>query len=140
MKKRLNGKKILVVDDNRDCRDIFTLVLRNKGYRVTVAKDGEEAVREIEDHLPDLILLDVMIPGRNGFDICEWVKRNPKISHIFIIMISAGGDQISRERGLRLGANDYLTKPIDPFNLIRSVQGVFKETPALAFIRRHFAN
>lgn len=130
----------MVVDDNRDCRDIFTLVLRNKGYRVTVAKDGEEAVREIEDHLPDLILLDVMIPGRNGFDICEWVKRNPKISHIFIIMISAGGDQISRERGLRLGANDYLTKPIDPFNLIRSVQGVFKETPALAFIRRHFAN
>ena len=129
MKKPLNAKRILIADDNRDCRDILRMVLQNRGYQVTLAKDGTEAIREIEGHPPDLILLDVMMPGKNGFDVCAWVKKDPKISHTFIIMISAAGDPASRERGLKAGADDYLIKPLDPLDVILRIQRFLKKHP-----------
>lgn len=115
------SKRILIVDDDPDSRTILTCILESGGYEVGVANDGFEAIKEIGDHPPDLVLLDVMMPGKNGFEVCEWVKSNPKISHIFIIMISAKSDPISQGRALSLGASDYLTKPINPFEVLDCV-------------------
>lgn len=116
------SKRILIVDDDPDSRTILTCILESGGYEVGVANDGFEAIKEIGDHPPDLVLLDVMMPGKNGFEVCESVKSNPKISHIFIIMISAKSDPISQGRALSLGASDYLTKPINPSEVLRRVK------------------
>jgi DNA-binding response OmpR family regulator len=115
------SKRILIVDDDPDSRTILTCILESDGYEVGVANDGFEALREIGDHPPDLVLLDVMMPGKNGFEVCESVKSNPKMSHITIIMISAKSDPISQEKALSLGASDYLTKPINPSEVLRRV-------------------
>lgn len=116
------SKRILIVDDDSDSRTILTCILEDGGYEVGVAKDGVEALQEIEDHPPDLVLLDVMMPGKNGFEVCESVKSNPKMSHITIIMISAKSDPISQEKALMLRASDYIIKPINPSEVLRRVR------------------
>lgn len=105
-------KKILIADDNQDCCNILAMVLKGKEYEVSIAKDGIEAIQKVKDHSPDLILLDVMMPGKDGLEVCKWVKTNPKTSHIIVIMITANAEQYHRERGFRLGASDYITKPM----------------------------
>ena len=81
-----------------------------------------EAIRKIWEDPPDVILLDVMMPGKDGFEVCEWVKSRAKISHIIIIMISANSDQNSQERALRLGASDYMIKPIHSPEVLHRVE------------------
>lgn len=116
------SKRILIVDDDPDSRTILTCILEHGGYEVGIANDGFEAIKEIEDHPPDLVLLDIMMPGKNGFEVCEWVNSNPKISHIFIIIISAKSDPISQEQASHLGASDYITKPVNPSEVLRRVR------------------
>lgn len=116
------SKKVLVVDDNQDAINILSAILKKAGYLVGVAKDGQEALQKLNSDVPALILLDVMMPKMDGYEVCKAIKTNPAISQIPILMISAKTDGVSQKRGLELGAADYLMKPIQPNEILRKVR------------------
>lgn len=116
------SKKVLVVDDNQDAINILSAILKKAGYLVGVAKDGQEALQKLNSDIPSLILLDVMMPKMDGYEVCKAIKTNPAVSQIPILMISAKTDGVSQKRGLELGAADYLMKPIQPNEILRKVK------------------
>jgi CheY-like chemotaxis protein len=122
--REMSSKKVLVVDDNRDAVSIMTSILKIAGYSVISAKDGLEAMHQIQRENPALILLDITMPEMDGFAVCQAVKMNPKVSHIPIFLISAKTDPASRKRGLQVGAHDFITKPIDPTETLRKIREV----------------
>jgi putative two-component system response regulator len=105
--------RVLIVDDEPANLKVMREILGNQ-YRLSFAKSGEAALTLLEKELPKLILLDIMMPHMNGFEVCEHVKRNPKTAHIPIIFVTALGDESDEYKGFELGAVDYITKPISP--------------------------
>ncbi|GAB4266735.1 MAG: hypothetical protein Kow0080_08220 [Candidatus Promineifilaceae bacterium] len=103
---------ILIVDDEPITRDMLRMMLELAGYHVREAEDGLDALRQIDTAVPDLVLLDVMMPGLDGFEVCATLRRMPKTAELPVIMVSAKSAQESIQRGLAAGANKYLTKPI----------------------------
>ena len=104
-------RTVLLVDDEPNIILSLEFLIEQAGYEVRVARDGEAALKSIEERKPDLILLDVMLPKRDGFDVCERIRANPAWNDIRIIMLTAKGRDSERERGLALGADAYITKP-----------------------------
>ena len=104
-------RTVLLVDDEPNIILSLEFLIEQAGYEVRVARDGEAALKSIEERRPDLILLDVMLPKRDGFDVCERIRANPAWNDIRIIMLTAKGRVSERERGLALGADAYITKP-----------------------------
>ncbi len=102
---------VLVVDDEPNIVLSLEFLINQAGYEVRVARDGEAALRAMEEKIPDLVLLDVMMPRRDGFDVCETIRANPAWKKVRIIMLTAKGRDIEREKGLALGADAYITKP-----------------------------
>lgn len=123
------NQKILVVDDEQSITDLLEYNLRQNGYRVVVARDGHEALRLARTEQPDLIVLDLMLPGPDGFDVCRELRRDsgPTSSSVPIIMLTARGEEVDRVVGLELGADDYVTKPFSIRVLLARVE---------AFLRR----
>jgi DNA-binding response OmpR family regulator len=117
-------RTVLVVDDE----DSITLSLRHlmkrEGFAVTVARDGEEAIDAIAAAPPDLVLLDVMIPKRDGYDVCQTIRANPAWASVKIVMVSAKGREIEVEKGLALGADAYVTKPFSTRELAEKVKAL----------------
>ncbi len=107
-------QKILIVDDEMDALLALKVALETQGYNIAEAKDGYEAIDKVRSEIPDLILLDLMIPGIDGFEVCRQLKSNPMYKHIPIIMLTARGEVDDKVEGIELGADDYVTKP---FNL-----------------------
>lgn len=112
----------MIADDNEDSRDILTSVLQREGYEISVAGDGIETLRKAGEDRPDLILLDLIMPGKDGFEICEAIRRDFKTGRIYIIMISASSERTFRARSLEAGADDYLAKPYDLAEALRRVR------------------
>ncbi len=108
-----NKKVILVADDEPHILQLVRLILQEK-YRILEAEDGEAVLEILEKTRPDLILLDVMMPKINGFELCEQLKNNPETKDITIMMLSAKAQERDIIQGLRLGADHYITKPFDP--------------------------
>lgn len=133
----MSTKKILIADDNLDSRDLLSEMLQGNNYELFTAKDGVETIRKIEDHLPDLILIDIIMPGKSGYEVCDWVRENARTRHILIIIISASSERTHREEGLRRGESDYIAKPIDAADLLRRVQKLLR--PSLPSGRRSIA-
>ncbi len=104
-------KSVLVVEDEPNIVLSLEYVIKKAGYEVRVARDGEEALKAVEEAAPDLILLDVMIPKRDGYDVCQTIRANPAWNDVNIIMLTARGREVEREKGLALGADAYITKP-----------------------------
>ncbi len=115
---------ILVVDDDAFIRRPLEFILREEGFRPVTAINGDEALARAADSSPDLIILDVMMPGRDGFEICKLLKRDPRHAEIPIVLLSARGQEHDRERGLCLGAVDFVTKPYSPAELLRRVREI----------------
>jgi len=113
---------VLVVDDEPNIVVSLKFLIQQAGYDVHVACDGEEALKAIEERLPDLILLDVMMPKRNGYDVCQTIKANPLWKHTRIVMLTAKGREVEREKGLALGADDYITKPFSTREVMERVR------------------
>jgi DNA-binding response OmpR family regulator len=116
------AKSILVVEDEPNIVLSLQFLMKQAGFEVRVAADGEQALREVEERAPDLILLDVMIPRRDGYDVCQTIRANPNWNGIYIIMLTAKGREVDREKGLSLGANDYVTKPFSTRDLTEKVK------------------
>jgi DNA-binding response OmpR family regulator len=105
---------ILVVDDNRDNAEIVRQALEVRGHQVLVAHDGEEALMLFETERPSLVLLDVMMPGRSGWDVCRHMKQHPQHGrHVRVIMLTALQEWNDKQHAINTGADDYITKPLD---------------------------
>jgi putative two-component system response regulator len=125
----LNGKprpRVLVVDDNRNNLSTMHELLRSRGYSACCVGSAEEAEREIHRHPPDVILLDVMLPGKSGYDLCQELKSNPATRLIPVIIITGLSDRDSRLRGINAGADDFLNKPTYPEELFARVNSLVK--------------
>ncbi len=121
-------KDILVVDDEPNAVVPIQFLMEQQGYRVMVAERGEDALDLIYQYKPDLVLLDIMLPGINGFEVCEIVRLNPEYRSIKIIFLTALGREEQVARGLALGADAYITKPYSNDELVAMVKGVLEET------------
>jgi len=118
--------RILVVEDDVSLRTILRIQLERAGYDVRAAQDGEEALRMVAEDMPDLILLDVMMPGMNGYEVCHALKSDVTTANIPVIMLTARSEQEDRIRGLSGGANDYLTKPYEVEELLVRVRNILQ--------------
>ena len=103
---------VLVVDDDPNAIDIVRTFLEAKGYRVATAKDGSEALAQLEEVRPDLVLLDVMMPGMDGWEVARVIKNHPSFGSTRVVMLTARSDFADKHEGLRAGADDYIVKPI----------------------------
>ncbi len=122
------SKKILIADDEPDILEILEYNLTAEGFSVIRAKDGDEALEKARKLKPDLIILDVMMPRKNGMDVCQILRKNPDYASTLIIMLTAMSDEASHIKGLEMGADDYVTKPISPKVLISRVNALFRRT------------
>jgi DNA-binding response OmpR family regulator len=104
-------RTVLLVDDEPNIILSLEFLIEQAGYEARVARDGDAALKSIEERKPDLVLLDVMLPKRDGFDVCERIRANPAWDDIRIVMLTAKGRDSEREKGLALGADAYITKP-----------------------------
>ena len=122
--------KILVIDDEPDAIELIKFNLKAAGYEVVTAGDGEEALKKARAVIPDLILLDLMLPEVDGLEVCKILRRDPRVSGIPIIMLTAKAAEIDRVLGLELGADDYVTKPFSPRELVLRVKRLLRAAPA----------
>ena len=114
-------KKILIVDDEPNIVTALEYLLQRSGYEVLLASDGEAALKQVEQHLPDLVLLDVMMSVKSGYEVCQRMRERPDWQHIKIIMLSAKGREAEVSKGLSLGADHYVTKPFSNKDLVAKV-------------------
>jgi DNA-binding response OmpR family regulator len=120
-------KKILIVDDEPHLRMLIQQALEDledDGVELLTATNGEEALDTIRDEQPNLVFLDVMMPKKNGFDVCHSVKKELGLGHIHIILLTAKGQEFDRQRGQEVGADLYMTKPFDPDALLEKARAV----------------
>lgn len=122
------NNKILIVDDEPDIVDLVSYNLKKDGFRVTTASDGEAALHKIRKDKYDLVVLDLMLPGLQGVELCRIIRSDPKTADTPIIMLTAKGDEVDRVIGLESGADDYMTKPFSSRELIARIKAVLRRT------------
>jgi DNA-binding response OmpR family regulator len=115
------SKKVLIADDEPNIVAAVEFLLQRNGYEVQVARNGDEALKLVEASNPDLVLLDVMMPVRSGYEVCKRIRENDAWRHIKIIMLSAKGRDAEVTKGLALGADDYVTKPFSTRDLLNRI-------------------
>jgi two-component system, OmpR family, alkaline phosphatase synthesis response regulator PhoP len=120
------GKKILIADDEPDILEIIQYNLVREGFEVITARDGDEALVKAKQHSPDLIILDIMMPKKNGVEVCGILRAQPAFQNTLIIFLTALNDENSQIRGLETGADDYVSKPISPKVLVSRVNALFR--------------
>lgn len=116
--------KITIVDDDRDIREMVEIILSQAGFQVRAAADGETALQCIQDNPPDLILLDVRLPGMSGYEVCRRIKRKPMLVDIPIVFLTARGQLDEIRQGLEAGAAEYFLKPFSPKGLVEKIQAL----------------
>jgi two-component system alkaline phosphatase synthesis response regulator PhoP len=121
--------KVLIADDEPNIVTSLEFLMRGCDYEVRVARDGEEALRLAQEFLPDLLLLDVMMPQCDGFEVCRRMRCNPAMRRVRILMLTAHGRDAEIERGLALGADAYVTKPFSNKELVAKVRGLLTPAP-----------
>ena len=115
---------ILVVDDEPALLRLMAFLLQRKGYGMLTATNGEEALRVLREHRPDLVLLDIMMPRKSGYEVCQRMRGRPEWRHIKIIMLSAKGRDVEVSKGVSLGADLYVTKPFSNRELLSRIEGL----------------
>jgi two-component system phosphate regulon response regulator PhoB len=122
----MDMKKILIVEDEEDIRELIHFHLFKNKYEVIESGNGKDALHLIKEHKPNLVLLDIMLPGMDGIELCKQVKSNPEIMSTKIIFLSAKGEEEDIIRGLELGAEDYVSKPFSPKVLMARIRSVLR--------------
>jgi two-component system, OmpR family, phosphate regulon response regulator PhoB len=119
-------KTILIIEDENDLAELIAFNLEKEGYRSLIAADGPAGLESVRNNIPDLILLDLMLPGMTGMDICKALKGREKTARIPIIMLTAKGEEIDRVVGFEVGADDYVVKPFSPRELLLRIKAVLR--------------
>ncbi len=122
-------KFVLIVEDEEDIRDLVSYHLNKEGFQVAAVASGEEALALLEKQVPDLILLDVMLPGIDGFAICQRLRASPRTADVPVMMLTAKSEETDVVRGLNQGATDYVTKPFSPRVLMARVRAALRRQP-----------
>ena len=122
------SKTILIVDDEAYIVTSLEYVMQSAGFEVAVAYDGEEALQKVAETVPALVILDLMMPKLDGFEVCEKIRENPLWKDIRIIILTAKGRDIERKKGLSLGADDYMTKPFSTRDILNRVKELLAES------------
>lgn len=122
----IKAKKVLVADDEPDILEILQYNLKAEGYEVFTAKDGDDALQKAKHLKPDLIILDIMMPKKNGVEVCEILRSQPSFRDTLIIFLTALNDESSQMNGFEKGADDYINKPISPKLLMSRVNALFR--------------
>ena len=120
------GKQVLIADDEPNIVTALEFLLRRNGYEVSIARNGEEALKLIEQNRPDLVLLDVMMPLRSGYEVCQVVRGREDLRHIKIVLLTAKGRETDANKGLALGADLYITKPFSNRELVAKINGLLE--------------
>ena len=115
------GARVLVIDDSNTIRRSAEIFLRQGGHEVVLAEDGFDALAKVNDHQPELIFCDILMPRLDGYQTCAIIKRNPKFTHVPVIMLSSKDGLFDKARGRMVGSEDYLTKPFTKEQLLRAV-------------------
>ena len=114
--------KILVVEDNPAFQRLLALALSEAGYEVIVANDGADGLKKAREYHPQLIILDIMLPGMDGYEVCRYMRSDPQLANLPILMLTAKAGPRDEQEGFRAGADDYLTKPVDLSELMQRIQ------------------
>ncbi|HSS69641.1 MAG TPA: response regulator [Casimicrobiaceae bacterium] len=125
-------KKILIADDEPSIVTALEFLLRRSGYEVQIARDGDEALRLVETMRPDLVLLDIMMPVKSGYEVCRELRERPESRDVKIIMLSAKGRDAEVAKGLTVGADIYVTKPFSTRDLMGRIHALLEEQPPQA--------
>lgn len=120
--------KILIADDEPDILELLQYNLLKEGYQVITAKDGNEAVQKAQQFRPDLVILDIMMPGKNGVEVCEILRAQPQLKNALIMFLTALSDEATQIKGLSTGADDYISKPISPKVFVSKVQSLLRRS------------
>lgn len=123
-------RKLLIADDEDGVRSLVKMTLQVDPYEILEARDGDEALAMAREHRPDLMFLDVMMPGPSGIDVCRTLKEDPSTANMTIVLLTAKVQVRDREEGMAAGADDYFTKPFSPVGLLSKVEEVFREREA----------
>ena len=116
-------KRILLVDDEEAILELISATLgHNDGYQIVLARDGEEALNTARRHKPDLILLDILMPKKDGYYVCQALKQNPETAHIKVVILTALAQELDYQKALDSGADGYLTKPFSPMALLEKLE------------------
>lgn len=119
--------KVLVVDDEPNILLSLEFLMQQAGFDVTTAKDGETALQRISETEPSLVLLDISLPGISGFDVLEHLRKDERFTRLPVIMLTAHGREVEKEKGMALGADDYITKPFSTQALVQKVRNLLQE-------------
>src|SRR5256884_1785765 len=121
-----SGRKILIIEDESDVADLLTLNLRKAGYRVSTAADGASGLHKVRDDKPDFVILDLMLPKMSGLELCRILKSDAATAQVPILMLTAKAEEIDRIVGLEFGADDYVTKPFSPREIVLRVKAILR--------------
>lgn len=122
------NEKVLIVEDEKEIAELIAYTLKKEKYDVTVALDGETALKKLKESLYDLVILDLMLPKIQGLEICRIIRNNPEMEKTGIIIVTAKGEEIDKITGLEMGADDYITKPFSPKELLARIKAVLRRT------------
>jgi len=120
------NKKILIADDEPYILRSLSFVLKKEGFDIETACNGEEALEKAQQFNPKILFLDVMMPKKDGYEVCNKLKSNPETKDIYIIMLTAKGQIIDKEKGLTTGADEYITKPFSPREIVNKVKKIME--------------
>ena len=121
----MRTRKILVVDDEPSIVRPLMFILKKNGYDVLTASNGEEGLKIARAEKPDIIFLDVMMPKKNGYQVCEELRRDPECQDIYVIILTARGVELTEEEQKRIGANEFMTKPFSPIKVVEKIGSMF---------------
>jgi phosphate regulon transcriptional regulator PhoB len=122
------ASRVLIVEDEPDIRDLLAFHLEREGYQVTKSRTGADALRQLKSGLPDLVLLDLMLPEVDGLEVCRRLRQDPRTASLPIVMLTAKGEEVDRILGLELGADDYIVKPFSPKEVVARVRAVLRRS------------
>lgn len=122
------GRQILVVDDDADALVLMAMILQRRGFEVLKAQGGPQALGLLAHNLPDLVILDVMMPHMDGYEVCRQIRADPRTAHLPVVMLTARAQPANQMEGLRAGANDYIAKPVHPDELLERINAVLEQS------------
>ncbi len=120
-------RAVLLVEDSPVQQEMISGLLKDNGWRVIVAEDGLKALEEIEKFSPDLIVLDIVMPGINGYEVCRRLKSDPKLQNVPVVMCSSKGEEFDRYWGMKQGADAYVAKPFEPIELVGTIKNLLRK-------------
>ena len=119
-------RKILLVDDEPFILKSLSFVLTKEGFQIETARDGLEAMAMIRKNRPDVVFLDIMMPKKNGMEVCQWIREDPALQGMYVILLTAKGQEMDREKGYSIGADEYMTKPFSPSSVVKRLREILR--------------